>query len=403
MKGKYDSAEHNPSDYIHPVIAALFLPKNSELEHHFLYSSISGIVKHRYNQEPLMTRPDYELFYDLVTDPNDIVCNSNSPMSDLLHRANLQNQLWNAVLHLRNGQYYNSSFREFMTAVDVCRLNKYDNPDLIYGRHDGIIIKRLLSAFSYRPTVVSTMPITVPFAQINNPYYQNLRPTVSRIPMITVKLWDHDGPTAGTKVSLEQLLKNQNQKFIEGNMIVERQTNVIYSRGVLIVYVDRRHNMIELNHWRPYNFKDLPVGISGFERINEKSLNMSDTMKVGNDDFVLLSAVVSKTKDVTISTGSTTTEPIVIGSWTYLHNATGTKHRVYNPMIVVEDPTKKNPIYEPTPSTPAVTAVTGTTTVTAVTGAPAVVGNDIEKVKTHGTVLIYQAKNLNDNLSQRTI
>jgi len=186
VSGTIDKTRQNPGEHVHPVIAAMFLPSIPSFNSHFLYSNMAGIVKSRYNGEPLTTRPDYELFYNLVTDPNDVVCDNRTPISDLLHRCNLQNQLWNSVLSLRNGQYYNSSFREFITSVDVCRLNKYDNPDLLYGRHDGTIIKRMLAAFSFRPTVVTTLPLTYVFA--NNPYAQNVRPTVTSIPMINVRL-----------------------------------------------------------------------------------------------------------------------------------------------------------------------------------------------------------------------
>ena len=89
----------------------------------------------------LRTKPDYELFYSLVTDPNDVICDVSSPIKDLLNRANLQRHLWNSVLHLRNGQYYNCSTSEFLMSVDMCKLNKYDTPDLVYGRYDGTVSK----------------------------------------------------------------------------------------------------------------------------------------------------------------------------------------------------------------------------------------------------------------------
>ena len=168
---------HRPGDSIHPVIAAMFLPKIDVLENHFLYSNIAGIVKARYNGESLTNRPDYELFYSLTNDPNDVVCDNRSSIQDLLNRAQVQNQLWNCVLNLRNGQYYSAQFRDFVGSVDMCRLNKQDNPDLIYGRYDGTILKRLLAAFSFRPTIVSTTPV---YNIVNiNPYQQNVRPVVT--------------------------------------------------------------------------------------------------------------------------------------------------------------------------------------------------------------------------------
>jgi hypothetical protein len=63
LTGRYNKElGHRPGDSIHPVIAAMFLPKIEVLENHFLYSNIAGIVKARYNGESLTNRPDYEIF-----------------------------------------------------------------------------------------------------------------------------------------------------------------------------------------------------------------------------------------------------------------------------------------------------------------------------------------------------
>jgi len=213
---------HRPGDSIHPVIAAMFLPKIKVLESHFLHSNISGIVKARYNGEAIANLPDYELFYALTNDPNDVVCDNRSAIMDLLNRAQVQNQLWNCVLNLRNGQYYNAVFRDFVGSVDMCRLNKQDNPDLVYGRYDGTILKRLLSAFSFRPTIVSTTPV---YNIVNtNPYQQNVRPVVTGVPMINLRL-----PASindNSPISLSDALE-QHQYFIENGVMVPRHTSLI--------------------------------------------------------------------------------------------------------------------------------------------------------------------------------
>lgn len=316
-KGTISRARHNPGEHVHPVVAALFGPRIPVVESHFLYSNLSGIVKNLYNREPLRTRPDYELYYNLITDPNDVVCDNRTPVGDLLQRCNLQNQLWNAVLHLRNGQHYNSSFREFMTAVDVCRLNKHDSPDLVYGRHDGTVFKRLVNAFSFRPTVVATVPIHTVFS--NNPYAQNVRPTITNIPMINVRLIQLDtaaplslsqptvnvtmqGDSAPTFSNKEEAatpsLKDaltQTQMFIEGNMLVNRATKVLSSRQVLFFYVDRRAHVLHVG-MRHFNLNNLPKSIAGLERTNTKDVVVPETIEIeGGENFVLRSAVCVKT------------------------------------------------------------------------------------------------------------
>jgi len=108
--GEYKREFHNVSNHVHPVIAAMFLPKIDVLEQHFIHSNIAGIVKTRYNKEQFTSMADALLYDSLIKDPNDVVCDSRSTIVDLYNRAQLQNQVWNAVLFLRNGQYYNNSF-----------------------------------------------------------------------------------------------------------------------------------------------------------------------------------------------------------------------------------------------------------------------------------------------------
>ena len=326
-RGKLSKARHNPGEHVHPVVAALFGPSIPVVQNHFLYSNLAGIISSLYNRKPLRTRPDYELYYNLITDPNDVVCDNRTPVGDLLQRCNLQNQLWNAVLHLRNGQHYNSSFREFMTAVDVCRLNKHDSPDLVYGRHDGTVFKRLVNAFSFRPTVVATIPTHTIFA--NNPYAQNVRPTITNIPMINVRLVSFQtvtpvqmqagaltgGQTQTGPINLNDAV-NQVQTFIEGNMLVNRVTNVISSRQVLFFYVDRRAHVMNVG-MRHFNLNNLPKSVAGLERTNEKQVDVPPTIYCGSGasknngawaggtPYYLRSAVCVKTTPYTNVVGTT--------------------------------------------------------------------------------------------------
>ena len=323
---------HRPGEHVHPVIAALFLPKIQNLEEHFLYANMAGVVKARYNEESLTSRPDYELFYSLVTDPNDVVCSSSSPVFDLVNRCNLQQQLWNSVLHLRNGQYYNTSFREFVAAVDICRLNKYDNPDLVYGRHDGTVIKRLLSAFSYRPTVVATSPVYQMFS--TNPYHQTIRPSVSTVPMINLRL--PINLTSNDPVQLNDAL-SQNQFFLEGNRVVPRHTNLIYSRGVLVFYVDRRAQVMKIAGHSPFNLGQMPTALAGFERMNDRRVNFEWEFQIRGDKYALRSVVVSEVNkqatNANVVVGSST---LVMRHANYQEGGINSEFLHYHPLGVVD-------------------------------------------------------------------
>lgn len=343
VNGSYDRNLHRIGENVHPVVAALFLPKFPVVENHFLFSNIAGIVKSRYNGEALASRPDYEVFYALTTDPNDVVCDNRSPVLDLLNRAQLQSQLWNSVLHLRNGQYYNASFRDFLGSVDMCKLNKQDNPDLLYGRFDGIVIKRLLSAFSFRPTVVTTMPGSINTISMN-PYLMNVRPQVTSVPMINMRIPPKS--VTSTPIDLSDA-KEQSQWFLEGGVIVPKRTSLIWSRGILVFYVDRRSTTIDYNdQLNQFSMNTLPsnIAIAGFERINDLNVTVPDAMDINNDTYTLRSVVVAEVNK------TTTNSNLVIGSSTLVKNvrvsSLSAEYLCYDPYgpIKSESMDNRNPI-----------------------------------------------------------
>jgi len=290
MSGTYESKlGHKRTDAIHPVIVAMFIPHIKQLEDHFLYSNIAGIVKARYNNERLTNRPDYELFYALTNDHNDVVCDSHSSMQDLLNRALVQNQLWNSVLNLRNGQYFTAGFRDFISSIDICRANKYDTPDLIYGRYDGTILKRLLATFSFRPTLVTTSAQKMQNV-IVNPYQQFIRPLVTTVPMINIRLEISD-----ESYDLEKKGLKQSQLFLENGFVSTRETSVIYSKDVLFFFIDRRVNVIRYSDMLPYSLDRLPTSVAGFENIHLSPVGIKNQIHVNNtnDTYELVSGIVA--------------------------------------------------------------------------------------------------------------
>jgi hypothetical protein len=312
LKGIYHrELGHRVGDHVHPVVAAMFLPKIQKLESHFLHSNLAGVIKSRFNGEPLTNRPDYELFYSLTTDPNDVVCDNRSPVSDLLNRVQLQVQLWNSVLNLRNGSYYNPSSREFVATVDMCRLNKNDTPDLIYGRYDGTIIKRLLAAFSFRPTVVTTSPVLQNLVAMN-PYSQPLtRPVVTAVPMINLRLAPN--PNLNEAVTLKDAVSQQ-QFFLENGVLNARYTNIIYSNGVIFFFVDRRSHVIKFNDMPHLSLTRMPLAISGFERINETPVYYDPELYISGDVSYRLRSVVIA--EVNRNAGGNVASNLVVGSST---------------------------------------------------------------------------------------
>ena len=86
LTGSFHSERMNPYCHVHPVLAALFIPKINLLERHMLHANISYIVRQRYLKQAIQTSNDYELFYDLVNDLLILWDNSsffNIPLSHL--------------------------------------------------------------------------------------------------------------------------------------------------------------------------------------------------------------------------------------------------------------------------------------------------------------------------------
>lgn len=322
MTGEFKRDRYIATNYIHPLIACMFLPKLDLFEIHMLYSNFGSIVKSRHEKKPIVTEPDSLLFYDIAFDPNDVVCEINSPIADLRNRYKVQISLWDTVLKLRNGNYYEANpINEFITVLNSCRNNLYDNADLAYNQDEGAILRKLLSVFSLRPTIIYTKPIhslstfaagpcglsmgmntgfdtgagfglgsTFPFN--NQPVY-----TITSIPMITIQI-----PPYAEGVEPIDLRTSQTIWINENKMIVPKEQSVIYSKEVLIFYVNRRIQSVQIKTFsNPLSFSQLPLTMSSFEKLNAYPVSVPPVITIGRTEetYNLRSVVaVNQTKIV---------------------------------------------------------------------------------------------------------
>lgn len=259
INGIYDTKRHNKYIHVHPVIAALFLPKIKELEERMLYASIANIVNIRYNRQQILTKPDFELFYAMVVDPADAVCDNISPLRDLKNRTEVQIQLWNNVFNLRSGRAYEATSIEFMSTLDKCKVSNMDHPDLVYLSDEGVILRRLFSIFSFRPiimqsssimTAISTNPLAIPpnIVSITAVPYIVLR--LPLIPSGTARMQGLPGTVASMdpndQPDLEKAL-GQIQFTMENGIFVPKMMNIFSINGPLIFYVPRKYNTLPLS------------------------------------------------------------------------------------------------------------------------------------------------------------
>lgn len=288
---------HQMTTYIHPVISALFTPKIDVIETRFIHSNIAALIASRYNKKAIGSRSNFELLHDLRIDPNDIVCDNSSPMLDLLNRCKLQSAIWNNVLNLRNGQVFKSSSIDLISAIDMCRINKNDTPGLLYGRNDATVIKRLISAFSFRPTIIVSMPLypSNPFTSYN----VNVKPTINSISMINLRIPENvanDGTySVGTAVQEQKQLI-----ILPNNQYQYSHSQIKFSRGVIIFYIDRRVNYIKLSNYEPFSLDNLPKAMIGLEKIRDTKIQYDQTISISSEKFNFKSALCTvKSENIT--------------------------------------------------------------------------------------------------------
>ena len=296
----------NIFSFVHPVVAALFLHKFKLTDEHMLIASISKIINQKYKQIELQTQPEYELYWDIATDPAETACVVKSkPFEDLLKRVAVQVKLFESVLSLRQGKFYTNDLSSFILAIDNCRASVFDAADLAYVKDEGTILRKLLAAFSLRPTIVLTRPVySISSAYSNIPALAAGH--ITSLPMITIRLpYSSAGvlftTSAGTPAepkSIKDALQSQKQLYIHHRQIVEKQQEILHSRELLMFYVHRRYFDINTKRLEtPYTMAVLPVTTQSFEKLNAKSLTVDETITVGDTDFSLKSIVSVQTKD----------------------------------------------------------------------------------------------------------
>lgn len=306
ITGEFNRGKHIPSNHIHPVIACMFLPKFELFEYHMLYSNIGRIIKARKEGKPIVMEPDAYLYGDMISDPNDVVCDADSPITDLRNRFRVQTKLWKTVQQLRAGLYYEDTpISEFISALNTCRNNLYDNADLAYNQDEGSILRRILSVFSLRPIMVATRPLAMLANYMNygmagafgmNPLGMasgqsmgfNNQPisTITSIPMITLQLTPDMG-----EVDLQQGLK-QTLWINENKTIVPKEQSIIYTREVCIFYVNRRIQQIQIKTFsNPLLFSQLPLTLSSHAKVNTTTVNVTPAFTINGEEYRLRSVV----------------------------------------------------------------------------------------------------------------
>jgi len=289
---------------VHPIICALFMPKIKYIDERMLVANLSNVIKSRYEKVDIQTKPDYDMYWSLITDPNDIVCNESSTVEDLKHRCVIQSSVWNSVLQLRNGIFFYDGADNFITSLNSCKMSQFDIPDIIYANDDATAFRRLFNAFSLRPTVVVTRPLTTSTitSQMPTPYFSNNAPEVNTIPMINMQI-PNVKPAGGARFNLSDSLRQMQYYFNTSNSnmstILPKQQEIFYSEDIVVFNINRKTYTVDVEGLnKPYAFSNLPASISSLQSLNTTEVHFTETMDINNFTYELRSVVIAKVLDV---------------------------------------------------------------------------------------------------------
>ena len=186
-------------------------------------------------------------------------------------------------------------------AIDNCRASVFDAADLAYVKDEGTIMRKLLAAFSIRPTIVLTMPVygitplTSHISSVSSSHITTLPMITMRIPMTL----GHEPE----QIHLNNAL-SQEQLYIHHRQLTVKQQQILYSREILVFYVHRRYQTINTQRLtNPYSMTTLPFTMNQFEKLQqvEVGINVDDLLiggSNGGQTFCLKSVVMVETKNV---------------------------------------------------------------------------------------------------------
>lgn len=345
LTGKFDQTKNTLYKFIHPLIAALFIPKITILEERMIMTNIAGLVAKLSKGEPIQDYITDQLYKDLVMDPNQQhEFSGTNVFEDLYNRSLLQTTLWEAINHLRTGRYYDFDSAKFETVLSKYPASIFDAPDMAYVPDTGNMLRKIMNAFSFRPTLVSVSKVqnfVTPFMS-NNYVMSNSedKKAPTSVSMINIRLPPTDPNSNEVQPDIklsEQFSSSQWFTSSKYDPTVYTQ-KIISSNGVLFFYVNRYYSAITYNKPQPetnmpfssgypnkdiYFVNQLPLMFSDTQRVNARPVDANFKMAIEGSTFVLRSVVCVETFSLQDSEINMGTSSIIIdqnlGNYYYYH------------------------------------------------------------------------------------
>ena len=279
----------NPSCCVPPVIIALFINKMQVIDDRFINSNLAKVIADRYAGKGPKYKVDFEFFSSLTNDPNDLICDGTNIYKDLLRRCELQEMIRKIVWNLRNGKFYDCEYENFIHTIDRCKMTRFDSPHLIYVRDEGTILRRLFTAFSYRPIQVASRPV-FGVSGVDPRTVSSVTPLAMIEVKIPVQVVDNM-TISKEKINLKDGLSHT-QWYIENGNLVPKAQEIINCQDVVVFYVNRRINSNDYSKPPAGTLTSLPMTPAGAEKINSHKVDVDTEISIANKDYKLNSVIV---------------------------------------------------------------------------------------------------------------
>jgi hypothetical protein len=347
ITGRFHPDRDNYSVHVHPLVAALYIPKFDVLERTTIHAHLAGIIKSRFNREPLINQVDKELFENIIYTNRREVCSMN-PAEDLARRCKLQYSIWENVLALRSGRYYNVK-NGFMNAVEDCHLT-YVSPTNTVVNDEGAMLRRLYGSFGLNTIVFKLKTDPTIATNVNIPVNPSLFvPTLreeertSFDSIITVDMADWRSKN-GAAYNLSECLNATSYYLNEKDQYVRVQTEVVAAVGLLSFYVPRRKTSIMQRQLTAptgiasaavISFNQLPLTISGLSELNNYPVIAPSALPVGGGVLYKRSVLVNEVITYSSPSDPNNSTDLVVSTSAIVHNKDQSDIYYYNPTGVV--------------------------------------------------------------------
>jgi hypothetical protein len=376
LNGRYDRTKYNVSISIHPVLAALFLPKIDYLERRMLYTNIARMVLSRgqaylknfnfhlqTNIAPGELDAELELAHDIAHDPNALeYFKDDSPMDNIIKRYRCQIELYLSVLNLRQGRYYSTGYGEndgisgFIRVINSYDWTFFDSPELFQVQDEGTILRKLLAVFSCRPTFTQLSSFSNRYGLGYTTITDYAKTKFVNIPVVNIKLPIDLMGNQTHAINLARAL-TQTDYFIEHKSVVPKNKSIIYSNQVAFFYANRRYPTVNFNNTAnmTLRYMSLPISFVNQTSINRTLIQFENKFRIGREWFDLRSVVVLNRPPISgidIATGCSaliavdSNSPMAVdggsfyicynpssASIQYLDNSSGTPEYIGNPPV----------------------------------------------------------------------